>query len=252
MSSFKNIKTQFDDNASYSAYKKLVQQDFIISDYTARKDFFITGSDLVSQGIYSYLFDNFILYVPPTPTPTPTQTTTPTQTPTVTPTTTITVTPTSTPTVTPTTTVTLTPTSSPTRTPAATPSSTATPTNTPTPSVTATATPSNTPTNTITPTNTPTPTPTISSYSFSISPESGYSGMANAEQACSQITAQTIYFDNGNPTDGDTAYTNIGRTTTFVGDGGWYGIDRSGDGAPESAFQINSSGELSNESTCTF
>jgi len=85
-----------------------------------------------------------------------------------------------------------------------------------------------------------------------IGPESGESGMANAEQACSQITSQTIYFDNSNPGNGDTAYTNIGLTTAFVGDGGWYGIDTSGDGAPESAFQINSSGELSNETDCSF
>src|SRR6056300_727244 len=104
MSSFKNIKTRLDDNASYSAYKKLVQQDFIISDYTARRDFFITGSDLSSQGIYHYLFDNFIVYVPPTPTPTPTVSITPTNTPTLTPTITPTVTSTPTPTITPTTT----------------------------------------------------------------------------------------------------------------------------------------------------
>ena len=165
MSSFKNIENRFNENASYSAFKKLVQQDLVISHYQASKTFCTSAT--------VYLFGDDVPYIPPTPTPTPTQTVTPTGTPTNTPTQTPTNTPTNT--VTPT----GTPTNTPTGTPTNTPTQTATPTSTPpapSNSPTPTGTPTNTPTNTPTPTVTPTATEasTLHVQRFEYSTGSGY------------------------------------------------------------------------------
>lgn len=85
MSSFKNIENRFNENASYSAFKKLVQQDLVISHYQASKEFCTNGT--------VYLFGDNVPTPVPTPTPTSTPTSTPTQTPTQTPTNTPTPTP---------------------------------------------------------------------------------------------------------------------------------------------------------------
>jgi len=155
MSSFKNIENRFNENASYSAFKKLVQQDLVISHYQASKKFCTNAT--------VYLFGDSVPTITPTPTPTPTSTVTPTLTPTPTQTNTPTNTPTLTPSITPSITPTNTPTNTPT--PSITPSitPTGTPANTPTQTATPTSTPpapSNSPTPTNTPTNTPTPTVT--------------------------------------------------------------------------------------------
>lgn len=50
MSSFKNIKIQLEDNASYYAYKKLVFQDHISTQYNAKKTQTVTNATV-------YIFD---------------------------------------------------------------------------------------------------------------------------------------------------------------------------------------------------
>ena len=72
MSSFKNIGNRFNENASYSAFKKLVQQDLVISHYQASKQFCTSAT--------VYLFGDSVPSITPTPTPTPTITITPTAT----------------------------------------------------------------------------------------------------------------------------------------------------------------------------
>jgi len=150
-----------------------------------------------------------------------------------------------------------TPTPSVTSTPVGSP--TPTPTNTPTPSVTPTITPTNTPTPsvtpTITPTSTPTPTPSQAPgfYGpFGIAPGDGTSGESTSTLACAQITSEDVYFEfPTSPQNGDVAYTDTGLSNIFIGDGGWYGIDTTGDGAPDYAFNISSLGVLSNRTVCT-
>ena len=201
MSSFKNIENRFNENASYSAFKKLVQQDLVISHYQASKEFCTDGT--------VYLFGDNVPPPVPSPTPTPTPTSTPTQTPTQTPTNTPTQTPTNT--VTPT----GTPTSTPTVTPTNTPTNTPTPTSTP-PSPSNSATPTPTPTNTVTPTqtptNTPTPTPSNSSacYAtiFSASLETTFNG------ACDETIAQVLYTDYSGSWPPTQAYLDGGGTMT--------------------------------------
>ena len=159
-----------------------------------------------------------------------------------------------TPTPSPTSTPDSTPTSTPTQTPTPTGTPTNTPTNTPTPSVTPTNTPTPTQTPTNTPTSTPTPTPSsAASYygPFGIIPESGESGETSSTLACNQITAGQVYFEfPTSPANGDVAYNNTALDDIFIGDGNWYGIDTTGDGDPDVAFQISSLGVLSNETTC--
>ena len=60
MGPFKNIKNSTNDNATYAAYKKLTAQDVVTTTYSARKQFTITGADLKSNGIYSFLTDHNI------------------------------------------------------------------------------------------------------------------------------------------------------------------------------------------------
>ena len=129
----------------------------------------------------------------------------------------------------------------------------------PTPSNSPSPTPSNSPTPSVTPSTSinapsPTPSPSPSSvyYTFSIAPETGTSGESDSGLACNQIVGQNVFFAYPtSPQNGDTAYTNQALTSNFVGDGGWYGIDTDEDGAPNFAFQIDSSGVLSNKTTCT-
>jgi len=202
MSSFKNIENRFNENASYSAFKKLVQQDLVISHYQASKKFCTNAT--------VYLFGDNIPTPLPSPTPTPTPTGTPTQTPTNTPTQTPTNTPTQTPTGTPTSTPTNTPTGTPTSTPPS-PSNSATPTQTPT------NTPTVTPTQTPTGTSTPTPTPSNSSLcyatAFSASLETIFNG------ACMETIAQVLYTDYSGSWPPTQAYLDGGGTmTVFTND----------------------------------
>ena len=137
----------------------------------------------------------------------------------------------------------------PTPTPTTTPTPTSTVTPTPTPSTGAAPTPTSTPT----PTTTPTPTPSGVGYygPFGIIPETGEAGETSSTLACNQITAGQVYFEfPTSPANGDIAYTNTTLDTIFIGDGNWYGIDTTGDGDPDVAFQISSLGVLSNETTC--
>jgi outer membrane biosynthesis protein TonB len=201
MSSFKNIENRFNENASYSAFKKLVQQDLVISHYQASKKFCTNAT--------VYLFGDNIPTPIPSPTPTPTPTGTPTQTPTNTPTGTPTNTPT--PTQTPTQTPTGTPTSTPTNTPTSTPPA---PSNSATPTQTPTNTPTATPTQT--PTSTPTPTPSNSSLcyatAFSASLPTTFNG------ACSETIAQVLYTDYSGSWPPTQAYLNGGGTMTVYTD----------------------------------
>jgi hypothetical protein len=133
-----------------------------------------------------------------------------------------------------------------------------TPTNTPTPTITPTPTPTQvtptpTPTNTPTPSVTPTPSSVPGFYGpFGIAPGDGTSGESTSTLACAQITSEDVYFEfPTSPQNGDVAYTDTGLSNIFTGDGGWYGIDTTGDGAPDYAFNISSLGVLSNRTVCT-
>ena len=203
MSSFKNIGNRFNENASYSAFKKLVQQDLVISHYQASKQFCTNAT--------VYLFGDSVPSITPTPTPTPTITPTLTATPAITPT----ISPTNSPTPSITPTISITPSNTPPSTPATTP--TITPTNTPTTTVTPsntppTITPTTTITPSVTPTNTSTPTPTNSAAcyatAFSASLETIFNG------ACSETIAQVLYTDYSGSWPPTQAYLDGGGTMT--------------------------------------
>lgn len=60
MGSFKNIENPGSENATYSAYKKLTAQDVVITQYTAKKLYSISGSELSSNRVFSFLFDKTV------------------------------------------------------------------------------------------------------------------------------------------------------------------------------------------------
>jgi hypothetical protein len=149
------------------------------------------------------------------------------------------------------------PTAVPTATPTNTPvpaTATPTPTDTPVPA-TATPTPTNTPvpaTNTPTPTPTPTSiptaTPTPVGVSYGIYTTTTY---GSAYTACSTAPAPntSVYLNaHGTPAINDYLYTNLDCTTTFVGNGSFYYLNRSG---TSYGAQINSSGMITSVTACS-
>ena len=143
------------------------------------------------------------------------------------------------------------PTSTPTPTPTNTPTPTATPTPTPTPTATI---PPPTPTNTPTPTPTatippPTPTPTSTPSPVSVGIYTGAT-FGNSSLACNNGASVngTVFIAAGDTlSNGDTLYTDAGRTTTFNGNDNYYRLYSN---ATHYAATINGAGYVSNLIAC--